>query len=58
MMATVIWVIFRLIFTWIAVNMADKRNRSTLGWGLFAFFISPLIAWIVLAILGNNTENN
>ena len=36
----------------IAVKMAGKRNRSTVGWGLFSFFISPIWAWILLAILG------
>ena len=36
----------------IAVKMAEKRNRSTVGWGLFSFFISPIWAWIILAILG------
>ena len=36
----------------IAVKMAEKRNRSTVGWGLFSFFISPIWAWILLAILG------
>ena len=35
----------------IAVKMAEKRNRSTVGWGLFSFFISPIWAWILLAIL-------
>lgn len=36
----------------IAVKMAEKRNRSIVGWGLFSFFISPIWAWILLAILG------
>lgn len=36
----------------IAVQMARKRNRSTLGWGLFSFFVSPIWAWLLLAILG------
>lgn len=36
----------------IAVKMAEKRNRSAVGWGLFSFFISPIWAWILLAILG------
>ncbi len=36
----------------IAVKMAEKRNRSTVGWGLFSFFISPIWAWILLSILG------
>ena len=41
-----------LIHIHIAVKMAEKRNRSTVGWGLFLFFISPVWAWILLAILG------
>ncbi|MBR3566484.1 MAG: hypothetical protein IKN91_09195 [Paludibacteraceae bacterium] len=41
-----------LIRIHIAVKMAEKRNRSTVGWGLFSFFISPVWAWILLAILG------
>ena len=41
-----------LIRIHIAVKMAEKRNRSTIGWGLFSFFISPVWAWILLAILG------
>lgn len=40
----------------IAVKMAEKRNRSTLGWGLFSFFISPIWAWILLALLGTYVE--
>ena len=36
----------------IAVKLAEQRNRSTVGWGLFSFFISPIWAWILLAILG------
>jgi ethanolamine transporter EutH len=44
-----------LIRIHIAVKMAEKRNRSKLGWGLFSFFISPLWAWIILAILGKYT---
>ena len=40
----------------IAVKMAEKRNRSTVGWGLFSFFISPIWAWILLALLGKYVE--
>ena len=36
----------------IAVKMAERRNRSRLGWGLFSCFISPILAWILLAVLG------
>ena len=40
----------------IAVKMAEKRNRSTVGWGLFSFFISPIWAWILLALLGKYVD--
>ena len=49
-MAGVVFVYF--IRVHIAVKMAKKRNRSTVGWGLFSFFISPICAWILLALLG------
>lgn len=50
LMAGVVFVYF--IRVHIAVKMAKKRNRSTVGWGLFSFFISPIWAWILLALLG------
>jgi hypothetical protein len=50
LMAGVVFVYF--IRVHIAVKMAKKRNRSTVGWGLFSFFISPICAWILLALLG------
>jgi hypothetical protein len=37
LMAGVVFVYF--IRVHIAVKMAKKRNRSTVGWGLFSFFI-------------------
>lgn len=50
--------IFRVLFTIITCKMAEKRNRSTIIWGLFSFFISPIFAWLILAILGNNNDKN
>lgn len=41
-----------LIRIHIAVSMARRRHRSTIGWGLFSFFISPIWAWTFLFILG------
>ena len=32
--------------------LASKRGRSSLGWFLIAFFFSPLIAALLVALLG------
>ncbi len=32
--------------------MAKKRNRDPLGWVLLSFFISPILTWILLLIVG------
>jgi len=46
-----------VIVTWVAccvlvAVLAAHYERSVLGWGLLAFVISPLIAGIILVILG------
>lgn len=33
-------------------RLASKRGRSSLGWFLIAFFFSPLIAALLVALLG------
>lgn len=33
-------------------HLASKRGRSSLGWFLIAFFFSPLIAALLVALLG------
>lgn len=35
-------------------KMAHERNRDPLGWILLSFFISPLLVWIILLIVGDN----
>jgi YD repeat-containing protein len=44
-----IWIVF--VF---AVGAAASRryNRDGFGWGLIALFISPLLAWLLLLLLG------
>jgi hypothetical protein len=32
--------------------MANKRNRSQLGWLLFSIIINPVLALIILSFLG------
>lgn len=34
-------------------RLASKLGRSSVGWFLFAFFFSPLIAALLVALLGD-----
>ena len=49
---------FALLITLFAlpVTMAKKRGRSAGGWLVLSFFITPLWAAIVLALLGDSNE--
>lgn len=42
----------------IAYRMAKNRHRDPLGWVLLSFFFSPLLTWIILLIVGNNTSTD
>lgn len=46
------------IFFWIIIpaRMARKRGRSEIGWVLLTWCISPLLVYILLAILGDTKE--
>ena len=39
----------------IAYRMAKNRHRDPLGWVHLSFFFSPLLTWIILFIIGDNT---
>ena len=39
----------------IAYRMAKNRHRDPLGWVLLSFFFSPLLTWIILLIVGDET---
>lgn len=41
--------ILRIIAVFIAVNTANRQNRETFGWGIFAFFL-PSIALITIGL--------
>ena len=41
---------------YIAYRMAKNRYRNPLGWVLLSFFFSPLLTWIILFIVGEDTE--
>lgn len=37
----------------IAYRMAVNRHRDPLGWALLSFFVSPLLTWVILLIVGD-----
>ena len=47
-----------IYFYWLPVIMADNRQRSKLGWFLVGLFASPLLAIIILWIIGHREEVN
>jgi YD repeat-containing protein len=50
----IIWIVFAC-----AVGTAASRHykRSGFGWGVLAVLISPLLAWLLLLLLGTNPDN-
>lgn len=40
----------------IAYRMAKSRHRDPVGWVLLSLFLSPLLSWIALLIVGDNTH--
>ena len=47
----VLWAFF--IRFYIAYRMAQNRNRDVLAWSLLSIFVSPLLTWILLLIVGD-----
>lgn len=37
----------------IACRMAKDRHRDPLGWVLLSLFVSPVLTWIILLIVGD-----
>ncbi len=52
---TIILILLTILFIWISVRMAIKRGRNPWVWGAVSC-ISPLLAWIILAIIGRTDE--
>lgn len=46
-----LWAFF--IRFYIAYRMAKNRNRDVLAWSLLSIFVSPLLTWILLLIVGD-----
>ncbi len=42
-----------LVRVHIALRMAKNRHRDPLGWVLLSLFVSPVLAWIILLIVGD-----
>ena len=47
-----LWAFF--IRFYIAYRMAKNRNRDVVAWSLLSIFVSPVLTWILLLILGDN----
>jgi hypothetical protein len=52
-MAILIGIILSLIFT---TSMANNRGRSAFGYFILSLFISPVLCWILLGILGKTDK--
>ena len=49
----IILVMVYYIYIGITLNMAKSRHRDPLGWILLSLFVSPLLTWIILLIVGD-----
>ncbi len=52
----IFFIVFVAIFAIITYKMAENRGRNAWGYTLAGLLLSPLIMWIVLAILGKTPE--
>ena len=50
--------LFLIYYIWIhiAYRMAKTRHRDPLGWVLLSIFVSPILTWIILLIVGNSSS--
>lgn len=48
--------IFWFVLVCVLASVASKRGRSGVGFFLLGFFLSPLIGFIILAVMGENKE--
>lgn len=55
-METLFYFAMLTFFSWLVAGRAAKLNRNPWGWGIAAWFISPLFVWIVLEICGKRQE--
>lgn len=53
LMVGIILVLVYYVYIGITLDMAKKRHRDPLGWILLSLFVSPLLTWIILLIVGD-----
>ena len=53
---TIVFIITWLIFCFLAAWIAKDKKRDSVGFFILALFLSPLIAIIALAIMGDSKE--
>lgn len=41
------------VYIGITLGMAKKRHRDPIGWILLSLFVSPILTWIILLIVGD-----
>ena len=41
------------VYIGITLKMAKNRHRDPLGWILLSLFVSPLLTWIILLVVGD-----
>ncbi len=44
------------VYIGITKSMAKNRHRDPLGWILLSIFVSPLLTWIILLIVGDSNK--
>jgi choline-glycine betaine transporter len=55
-MELILVLIFVALFAVITYKMAESRGRNVWGYTIAGILVSPLIAWILLALLGKTPE--
>jgi choline-glycine betaine transporter len=55
-MELILVLIFVALFAVITYKMAESRGRNVWGYTIAGILVSPVIMWIVLAILGKTPE--
>ncbi len=55
-MELILVLIFVALFAVITYKMAESRGRNVWGYTIAGILVSPLIMWILLAILGKTPE--
>ncbi len=56
LVAVVVLAIVYWIYIGITLRMAKNRHRDPIGWVLLSIFVSPLLTWIILLIVGDSKK--